>query len=174
MMVGAILCFYIPVKAESINTTENPPEISYLKELITHTQHWEENCCDSTIQISYEDAQRLMKIAYAEAGNQGIDGQLIIMQTVWNRVQSPDFPDSIKEVIEQPGQFQSYKTGMYDRAEPTAETHEALAQFESNKKHDNRVIAFETSANGRSLEKHFDFLFTLKDHDFYGQKKKNP
>lgn len=170
MMVGAILLFNFQVKAQSM---ENPPIISTLSELITCTQYWDKDCSDSTIQISYEDAQRLMKIAYAEAGNQGIEGQLRVMQVVWNRVQSPEFPDSIEEVISQPGQFQTYKNGMYEDAEPTAETHQALALFESNRDHDNRIIAFETSSNGRTLEKYFSFLYTLKEQDFFS-KKKNP
>ena len=170
MMVGAILLFHISVKAQSM---ENPPIISTLSELITHTQDWDRNCSDSTIQISYEDAQRLMKIAYAEAGTQGVEGQLRIMQVVWNRVQSPDFPNSIEEVISQPSQFQTYKNGMYEAAEPTADTHKALALFEANKDHDSRIVAFETTSNNRTLEKYFSFLFTLTDHDFFS-KKKNP
>ena len=170
MMVGAILLFNFQVKAQSM---ENPPIISTLSELITHTQNWDEGCSDSTIQISYEDAQRLMKIAYAEAGTQGVEGQLRVMQVVWNRVQNPDFPDSIEEVISQPYQFETYGNGMYEAAEPTAETHQALALFESNRDHDSRIVAFETSSNGKTLEKYFQYLYTLKDHDFFS-KKKNP
>ena len=170
MMVGAILCVYIPVKAQSI-TFDNSQIISKLKEEVRYTQNWDEGCSDSTIQISYEDAQRLMKIAYAEAGTQGIDGQLRVMQVVWNRVQSPDFPDSIEGVISQPHQFQTYERGTYSTAQPTAETHQALALFESNKDHDNRIIAFETSSCNRTLEKYFCFLYQLKDHDFFSQKK---
>lgn len=174
MMVGAIFVYhYYPCKAQS-NNLENPPIISTLSELITHTQDWDRNCSDSTIQISYEDAQRLMKIAVAEAGNQGVEGQLRVMQVVWNRVQSPNFPDTVEGVISQSHQFQTYGNGMYQDAEPTPETHEALALFESNKAHDNRIVAFETSSAGRSLEVYFDFLYQLKDHDFFTQKKKNP
>ena len=116
-----------------------------------------------------------MKIAYAEAGNQGVEGQLRVMQVVWNRTLLEDYPDTIKEVIEQDKQFSSVKSGTYKQAEPTAETHQALALFEANKDHDSKIIAFETTQNGRSLEKYFEFLYPLKDHDFYGIKqKKNP
>ena len=55
MMVGAILCVYIPVKAQSI-TFDNSQIISKLKEEVRYTQNWDEGCSDSTIQISYEDA----------------------------------------------------------------------------------------------------------------------
>lgn len=174
MIVGAILCACIPIKAHSQVVQRDSPIISALKNEVRETKNWDEGCSDSTIQISYEDAQRLMKIAVAEAGNQGIEGQLRVMQVVWNRVQSPDFPDTIEAVISQPNQFQTYAAGTYETAVPTAETHEALALFEANTDHDSKIIAFETSSNNRTLEKYFSFLYTLKEHDFFTQKKKNP
>lgn len=61
------------------------------------------------IEVTYEDARRLMKIAAAEAGNQGPEGQLLVMRVVWNRVLSPHFPDTVQGVISQRGQFQTYK-----------------------------------------------------------------
>ena len=91
-------------------------------------------------------------------------------------MQSPDpnWPDTIEGVISQPHQFESYANGSYAEAVPTAETHQALALFEANKNPDNKIIAFETSINGRSLERYFSFLYTFKDHDFFGEKKEKP
>ena len=60
---------------------ESPDVVELLKDEVRFTQNWETDCSDTTIQISYEDAQRLMKIATAEGGNQGTDGMLLIMQT---------------------------------------------------------------------------------------------
>ena len=143
--------------------------IADLKEEVRYTAHWDEECYDDTIQISYEDAQILLKIAYSEGGNQGIQGQLKIMQTVWNRVQSDDpcFPDTIYEVVHQKGGFSSVANGTFDTAEPTWETHIALSLFEQNKQHDSDLIGFETKDNGETLLKYFDFLYEYGDHVFY-------
>lgn len=145
--------------------------VDQIKEEVRYTAHWNEECNDNTIQISQEDAQRLMKIAFSEGGNQGVQGQLMIMQTVWNRVLSDQFPDSIKAVIEQPSQFSSVSDGRYQKAEPTAETHLALAEFEKNLSHDENLIGFETVDNGKCLLSYFDFYVTYKDHNFYTSKK---
>jgi len=132
----------------------------------------ERNVNDTTIEVSYEDAQRLMKIAFAEGGNQGIDGQRLIMEVVWNRVKSPDYPNTIFGVISQRSQFTSYSTGRYDRVIPTTETHLALAEFEKNLNSDKNIIGFETTNNSGTLLKYFDYAYTFRDHDFYVEKQK--
>ena len=180
LIMGMFLCAMNPLTAhdppviiDTVQTEPNPQII--LNNEIRETKHWEENCSDTTIQLSYEDSQRMLKIAWAEAGNQGVQGQLRVIECVWNRVQSTDYPDSIAEVISQPGQFESYQNGRYDKSEPTGETREALALFESNKDLETDIIAFETSANGKSLERYFSYLYTYGDHDFYIPKQtKNP
>lgn len=149
---------------------QNPDVVSQLKDEIHETRHWDEESKDHTIQISQADAERLLKIAYAEGGGEGIHGQLLIMQTVWNRVQSDDFPDTIDGVIHQKYAFSSVGNGHYDKAEPTWETHEALAQFESNLCHDDDLIGFETRDNGAVLLKYFDFLYAYGNHNFYTKK----
>lgn len=121
------------------------------------------------VEVSYEDAQCLMKIAQAEAGNQPIDGMALVMQTVLNRVADDDYPDTVYEVISQDGQFQSYANGRYDKAFPAAECHLALAEVEMGMFSDDTVIAFEV-AGKRSLDKYYMYAFTLGDHDFYTEK----
>lgn len=93
------------------------------------------------------------------------------MEVVYNRVLSDEFPNSISAVIAQKGQFESYSNGAYEKAEPNADTHIALAQFEAHKDYDSDIIAFETSVNHKSLERYFRFLYTAEDHDFYGFRK---
>lgn len=73
-----------------------------------------------------EDEIRLQKIALAEAESEGVYGMALVMSVIMNRVASPDFPDTIEEVIKQDGQFAAYSCGRYDEMEPTAESWEAL------------------------------------------------
>lgn len=127
---------------------------------------------EKTIELSYEDANKLMKIAKAEAGNQGIKGQLLVMRVVWNRVKSPNFPDTVEGVLSQKSQFESYSNGSYQKAEPDTDTHLALAEFEKNNDPDTEIIGFETVVNKGALLKYFDYAYTFGDHDFYKEKAK--
>ncbi|MCG1024870.1 cell wall hydrolase [Dehalobacter sp.] len=58
-----------------------------------------------------EDVILLAKIIYAEARGESFEGQVAVGAVVLNRVESPKFPDTIREVIYQPGQF----TAVLDR-----------------------------------------------------------
>lgn len=112
------------------------------------------------------EAQMLMRIAQAEAGNQGVYGMVLVMTVVINRVNSPDFPNSIEEVIFQPYQFQSVSDGNYSRAEISTEAHMALASIESGEPIDESIIAFEVK-NNDSLERYFKYAYTVGEHNFY-------
>jgi N-acetylmuramoyl-L-alanine amidase len=103
-----------------------------------------------------------MKIAQAEAGNQGTEGMILIMAVVLNRVQDEDWPDSIERVIYQDHQF--YTDGM-DTA-ISAEAHEALAYVESGQPLDTEIIGFEVSTSTK-LERYFEYAYTVGDHNFY-------
>lgn len=73
-----------------------------------------------------EESQMLLKLAMAEAEDQGVTGKAIVMNVVKNRVDSSEFPNSIEEVIFQPKQFSPILDGRYDKAVPDAEYYEAL------------------------------------------------
>ena len=118
--------------------------------------------CPNPIEVTYEEAQELMQIAWCEAGNQGIDGQRYVMSVVINRVKSPDFPNTIHDVIHQPHQFAT--KGM-KFADITAETHMALAELEMGNLVP-EIVAFERTENS-SLDAYFSEAFTFKDHVFY-------
>lgn len=163
-------------KAEIVETVKIEPHIYFdpvveISKEIHETRRWDEDCSDHTIQISQSDAEKLMKIAYAEAGGEGIYGQLRVMQVVYNRTKTEGFPDDIDGVIHQKSQFTSVTNGHYDKAEPTWETHMALALFEENNIHDENLIGFETADNGKSLLAYFDYYDQLGNHVFYTLKK---
>lgn len=119
-----------------------------------------------TIDLTYEEAQLLMKIAEAEAGNQGTEGMWLVMSVVLNRVESKDFPDSITEVIFQDYQFSSVQDGNFDKvSELSPEAHEALAKIECGDVA-TEIIGFEVKTS-RELDKYFLEAFEYKDHRFY-------
>ena len=57
--------------------------------------------------ISFNDLMLLSKIIYAEAGSGWLSDEwkMCVGEVVLNRVASPEFPDTIAGVLEQPGQY---------------------------------------------------------------------
>lgn len=119
------------------------------------------------------DAELLLKIAQAEAGNQGIEGMELIMEVIINRANSETFPSTISDVIFQSGQFETVTNGTYKTVEVSPEAHLALAEIEKGITFDEKIIGFETTVNGKALEKYFDYAYTIGDHDFYYEKKES-
>ncbi len=85
---------------------------------------------DTCVDLTYEDAQILMKIAVLEDHTDEVS-QAYIMTIVLNRLNSEDFPNSIRQVIEQEGQFLKLSDSRYKKAEPDVNSHIALALVES-------------------------------------------
>lgn len=139
-----VLCCPITVHAESVH----------------QRTHFE------ALDISYEEAQTLLKIATAEAGCEGSDGMWLVMSTIINRVNDPAFPDTIHDVVYQP--YQYYTKGM-DKAVVTPEAHEALARLETGDIA-REVVAFET-VNSNALDNYFTEVFTYRNHCFYVPKQ---
>lgn len=72
------------------------------------------------------EMELLTRCVQAEAGNQDFDGKRMVADVVLNRVSDPDFPDTIREVILQDGQFRVVSNGRIYDADPDDETLEAV------------------------------------------------
>lgn len=55
--------------------------------------------------VSDEDTELLARLVYAEARGESLEGKTAVAAVVLNRVRSSKFPNSIYEVIHEPGQF---------------------------------------------------------------------
>lgn len=62
------------------------------------------------------ELELLAAVVEAEAGNQDMIGKRLVVDVVLNRVDSPLFPDTITEVLEQPGQFTTMWNGAVEDA----------------------------------------------------------
>lgn len=129
--------------------------------------------CEDTgekITMTKEEQELLMKLAYAEAGNQGVEGMWLVMSVVINRVNSPDYPNTITGVIYQDKQFSTVKNGALDKAVITDNCREALLRILSGDVKPD-IIGFETTKS-KVLDKWFQASFEHKDHRFYVAKSK--
>lgn len=154
----------IEIKFDQINQQPEQEEAKTIKE--------EKEDPEEKIEVNeftYEEAQLLMKIAMAEAGNQGEEGMWLVMSVIVNRRNDDAFPDSIHDVAYQKNCFSTVKSGKINDVGLSEETHTALARIEKGEVEPD-IVGFENK-NNKSLERYFDYSFTYLDHNFYTKKK---
>jgi N-acetylmuramoyl-L-alanine amidase len=117
-------------------------------------------------EITYDEAQMLMKIAMAEAGGDGVEGKAMVMAVILNRVEDDRFPDSIKGVIFQEHEFSPITDGRYYNAEPDVECHLALAEIEMGEYYTIDALYFE-NADKSWQQSNCEYLGTVGHHRFY-------
>ena len=118
-----------------------------------------------------EDAQELMmRVAQAEAGNQGEDGIWLVISVIANRTESPTFPSTIPEVIRQKNAFSTVSNGAFKRVKISQETKAAMERIKAGDIAP-EIVAFERKGS-TELEKYFEKVFDYKDHTFYVEKSK--
>lgn len=117
-------------------------------------------------EITFDEAQMLMKMAMAEAEADGVKGKAMVMAVILNRVDDDRFPDNIEEVIYQKHQFSPIADGRYDKAEPDIECHIALAEIERGEYDEIDALYFE-NAGECWQSKNCEYLGTVGHHKFY-------
>lgn len=73
---------------------------------------------DESIEAEVVEGQKTMMatLIMAEAGGCSFEQKCLVADVIFNRVADPRFPDTIEEVINQPGQFGPMTNGAYERA----------------------------------------------------------
>ncbi len=72
-------------------------------------------------QVDFEELWLLSKIIYAEAGSVWLpmDWKMAVGEVVLNRMASPEFPGTMREVLEQPGQYYGKDNRYFDGLMPS-------------------------------------------------------
>lgn len=123
---------------------------------------------DTCLDISQEDAVLLMRIARCEAGDNGVEAQLIIMNVIMNRLNDKTFPDNIHDIIYANKQFSVVTNGEFDKVEINVDSHLALARLEMGEDLSDGAIYFESaSATDTWQSKHKQLLFEKYGQRFY-------
>lgn len=112
------------VEVPVVYLAEVEPEENEEYELTTEEQECE-LLCDSL--------DLLALCVMAEAEGESELGKRLVIDTVLNRVDHPDFPDTIWDVITYPGAFTSYRNGRMDRVEPTQEIYRLICEERRNR-----------------------------------------
>lgn len=93
--------------------------------------------------------QLLLQLIQAEAGGEDLCGKALVVCVVMNRVAAPDFPDSIGDVIMQPGQFTPVTTGSIWSVEPSESACLALEIALEGWDESRGALYFDAAAHGR-------------------------
>lgn len=122
------------------------------------------------------DYEALLKIVQAEAGNEDLEGKMLVAGVVMNRVESAEFPDSVTEVVLQKEkgvyQFSPVGNGTYQNAKASQETIEAVEKVLKGEDITQGALYFAArkSADPEKM-RWFDYslvkLFTHGNHEFF-------
>lgn len=88
------------INAENIDTNNINNDVV---EVFNHQQQ--------TLYLTKSDIDLMAKLIYAESRGEPYEGKVAVASVVLNRVTSPKFPNSVKEVIYQPKAFSCVKNG---------------------------------------------------------------
>ena len=105
--------YHLEADAPTWNTLVNNPKLADVPTEATETAP----AVYKDIVVSEEDGRLLEAILWAEANNQSFDGQKAVIEVIFNRVLSDEWPNTIYDVLSQRGQFATWKNR--GKAKPT-------------------------------------------------------
>lgn len=122
----------------------------------------------ASMNLDVEDIYLLTKIAMAEAEGEDTEGKALVILTVLNRIGDDEFPDTVGEVIYQPGQFSSVSDGRFALSEPDADCWAALDLIMKGKWDEScGATYFESKSESVWHSENLTFLFQHGKHYFY-------
>ena len=95
----------------------------------------------NSLYITKSDIDLMAKLVYGESRGEPFEGKVAVASVVLNRVQSPDFPNSIKEVILEPRAFSCVKNNSI-KANPDQNCYDAVYEAIKGKDPTNEALFF--------------------------------
>ncbi|MCI8613764.1 cell wall hydrolase [Parablautia intestinalis] len=122
------------------------------------------------------DYEALLKIVQAEAGNEDLEGKMLVAGVVMNRVSSAAFPDSVTEVVMQKEkgvyQFSPVGNGTYQNTRASEETIEAVERVLKGEDITQGALYFAARKSAdpekmRWFDRSLTRLFAHGNHEFF-------
>ena len=116
-----------------------------------------------------EELDILHRIVWAEARGEDTKGQILVVNVIFNRLNCPNFPDTIQGAVFQPNQFAPVRDGSFNRATPCESIKYSVQQALSGVDHSRGALFFRTTQGsaGSWHERALQRLFTHGSHHFY-------
>ena len=106
----------------------------------------------------------LYRIAWAEARGEDEKGIVLVTNVIINRVNSPQFPNTIRDVIFQPNQFTPVINGAFERATPDERIRNAVHRALRGEDYSPQGALFFRAVRGAEGSWHERTLTRLFDH----------
>lgn len=119
------------------------------------------------ILLNKKEKAMMKRIAMAEAEDEDLMGKILVMNVVWNRVQSDEFPNSINKVIFQKKQFSPVSNGRYYDVTPNEDCQTALKMFQNGVDKSRGALYFESKSPSTWHSDNLKKLFQHGRHIFY-------
>lgn len=113
---------------------------------------------------SDEEIELIALVTMAEAEGESEEGKRLVIDTILNRVESEQFPDTIHEVVYQPNQFSSMWNGRVDRCYVMDDICQLVREEAEQRKNDD-VVFFTAGKYSRYGQP----LFKVGNHYFSSQ-----
>ena len=94
------------------------------------------------IKVTEEEMDLFARIVYCEAGAEDMVGMILIADVIINRVNSPRYPNNVKDVILQKGQFSPVGSGWIYRCTPSEAAKEAVRRAMNGEDYSQGAIGF--------------------------------
>ena len=107
----------VSVYVPGVNCSEDSIQITTESAETGNKQHEYSNIC-----ISDAEMQELKAIVAAEAQTQSMEGREAVVEVIFNRVLSPEYPNTVHGVLSQSGQFATWKLRNAEWVVPDAAT----------------------------------------------------
>lgn len=126
--------------------------------------------------LEEDEYQTLLRIVEAEAGGEDITGKILVANVVLNRVESNQFPDTVRGVVFQKEnnmyQFSPIPDGRFNRVQISEETIEAVDRAINGEDLSQGALFFAArkSANPEKMkwfDNHLNRLFSYGGHEFF-------
>lgn len=79
------------------------------------------------IQLTADEIELISRIVQLECGHDIREGKFATIETIFNRIFDPRYPNTVEEVLSQQGQFSTWKNRNIAKATPTDDTYECVA-----------------------------------------------
>lgn len=160
--IGAILVAGVTSPIKSFASAGFVEVGQYGRPFILSYEDTEEQIAEEILLGDMELAAQLVE---AEAGNQSFEGKCAVVDVLLNRIKSPDFPDTMEEVIFQEGQFSVVTNGAFDKAAWHMQESDYKAVAYEYKMHTNKTwLYFNNSKNVSGSGE----IYQIGDHYFRG------
>lgn len=120
--------------------------------------------------VSKSELDLLEKIVMAEAGAEPYEGKIAVVNVIMNRVAHKSYPNTIKGVVFQKGQFTPARNGRVWKMKPTAEVKKAVKEALNGKRVVGKDVLYFLNpdiAKDQTIPRTKKFVKRIGGHAFY-------